>query len=65
MVGASAPTCAWTASANVDWLAVVRGSSGTGSDTVAFAVSPNAQESDRTGTITIAGQTFTVTQHRP
>jgi hypothetical protein len=64
-VTASAATCAWTATVNVDWLAVLRGSSGTGSDTVEYAVSPNLLESDRTGTITIAGQTFTVTQRRP
>jgi len=63
-VTASAATCAWTATANVDWLAVARGSSGTGSDSVAYGVSPNRQDSDRTGTITIAGQIFTVTQAR-
>jgi ABC-type arginine transport system ATPase subunit len=51
--------------ANVDWLSVLRGSSGAGSDTVTFAVLPNLQNSDRTGAITIAGQTFTVTQRRP
>ena len=64
-VTASAATCTWTAMANVDWLTVLHGSSGTGSDTVAFTVAPNVQESDRMGTITIAGQTFTVTQQRP
>jgi hypothetical protein len=31
---------------------------------VTYGVSPNRQDSDRTGTITIAGQTFTVTQQR-
>jgi len=62
---ASAATCTWTSTANVDWLTVLHGSSGTGSDTVTFAVAPNALGSDRMGTITIAGQTFTVTQPRP
>jgi hypothetical protein len=61
-VTASAATCAWTASANVDWLAVVSGSAGTGSNNVGYTISPNLQESGRTGTITIAGQTFTVIQ---
>jgi hypothetical protein len=55
-VTASAATCAWIASVNVDWLAVVRGSSGTGSDTVEYTASPNLQESDRNGTITIAAR---------
>jgi hypothetical protein len=61
-VTASAPACAWTATANVDWLIVNPGSPGAGSGTLTFSVSPNLQESERTGTITIAGQTFTVVQ---
>jgi outer membrane biosynthesis protein TonB len=63
-VTTSAPTCAWTATSNVDWLAVTSGASGTGSGAVAFSVSENHHKSDRTGTMTIAGQTFTVTQLR-
>jgi hypothetical protein len=54
--------CAWTAvSNNVVMLAVVSGASGTGNGTVTYSVFPNPGPA-RTGTLTIAGQTFTVTQ---
>jgi hypothetical protein len=66
MVNASAPTCAWTATSNnADWLVVTSGATGTGSGPVLYSASPNMVDSDRTGTIAIAGQTFTVTQPRP
>ena len=55
--------CAWTASENVGWLDIRSGSSGTGNGTVTFNVSSTGN-STRTGTLTIAGQTFTVTQVR-
>ena len=56
--------CAWTASANVDWLSITSppppaGGSGPGNVTYAAAANSGAP---RTGTLTIAGQTFTVTQ---
>jgi hypothetical protein len=53
--------CAWTATSNVGWLQITSGSSGTGNGTVNFNFS-NFSGSSRTGTLTIAGQTFTVTQ---
>jgi hypothetical protein len=66
MVNASASTCAWTATSNnADWLVVTSGATGTGSGPVLYSASPNMVDSDRTGTITVAGQTFTVTQPRP
>jgi hypothetical protein len=58
------PGCAWTAqvSANaLSWLAVVSGSSGSGNGSVGILIAPLFFGS-RTGTITIAGQTFTVIQ---
>jgi hypothetical protein len=65
-VTASAPTCGWSATSNnSDWLVVVGGSPGTGSGTVSFSVGATADANDRTGTMTIAGQTFTVTQRHP
>jgi hypothetical protein len=59
----SAPLgCAWTAQSNAPWITVTSGSSGSGDGAVGFSVSANTAASQRTGTITIAGQTFTVTQ---
>jgi hypothetical protein len=43
---------------------VLRNSSGTGSCTLDYGVARNPQEVERTGTIVIGGQTFTVTQDR-
>ena len=53
--------CAWTATENAGWLDIDSGSSGTGNGSVRFDVSSTGN-STRTGTLTIAGQTFTVTQ---
>ncbi|KJU86875.1 hypothetical protein MBAV_000931 [Candidatus Magnetobacterium bavaricum] len=54
--------CAWTASSSQGWIVVTSGSSGSGNGTVAYNVAQNTATSPRTGTMTIAGQTFTVTQ---
>jgi hypothetical protein len=54
-------TCLWTATSNVSWITITSGASGTGNGTVNSSVSANS-DSARTGTITIAGQTFTVSQ---
>jgi putative transposon-encoded protein len=53
--------CGWTATSNASWLTVVAGGSGGGNGTVTFAVAANGGGA-RTGTLTIAGLTFTVTQ---
>ena len=53
--------CAWTAVSNVPWIALASASTGTGDSTVSFNVAPNNGPA-RTGTLTIAGHTFTVTQ---
>ena len=55
---------AWTASSNNPWITVTSGSSGSGAGTVGYSVASNSG-SARTGTITIAGQTFTVSQQTP
>jgi Putative binding domain, N-terminal len=54
--------CAWTAVSNVPWVTVTNGGSGSGAGTVEFTVDANATGAARSGTITIAGQTFTVEQ---
>jgi len=61
LVNASSATCAWTATSNNAWLHVTVGASGTGYGKVGYTVDPSTT-SARTGTITVAGQTFTVTQ---
>lgn len=54
--------CAWTAVSNAAFITITAGSSGSGNGTVSYSVSSNAGTSSRTGTMTIAGLTFTVTQ---
>jgi hypothetical protein len=53
--------CTWTAVENASWLDITSGSSGSGNGTVTYQTS-NFNGSQRAGTMTIAGQTFTVTQ---
>ncbi|MFL6212032.1 MAG: Calx-beta domain-containing protein [Pyrinomonadaceae bacterium] len=54
--------CGWTAVSNSNFITINSGSSGNGSGTVSYSVTQNTTTSQRTGTMTIAGQTFTVTQ---
>jgi hypothetical protein len=54
--------CRWDASSNVDWIEVTNGASGTGSGTVRLRVRENRGRDERTGSVGIAGQTFSVTQ---
>ncbi len=59
--------CKWTAASSEPWIQVTSGASGTGNGTVSFYVSPNSPVANqgapaRTGTISIAGYTYTVTQ---
>ena len=58
---ATAPLCTWMAQSNDPWISVSSGASGTGSGSVQLAVATNTRES-RSGTATIAGQTFTIVQ---
>jgi all-beta uncharacterized protein len=60
-VGASAPTCAWTAVSNASFITIKSGASGTGNGSVVLTIAPNSG-SARSGTVTIAGQTFTINQ---
>jgi hypothetical protein len=55
--------CAWTATSQASWIAVTPGQSGTGTGSVTFRVTANSGNR-RTGTMTIAGRTFTVTQDK-
>jgi uncharacterized protein (TIGR03437 family) len=53
--------CGWTVESNVAWIAITSGSFASGSGTVYYTVAADTGAT-RTGTLTIAGQTFTVTQ---
>ena len=54
--------CAWTAVSNTSWLTVTAGASGSGNGTVSFSAAANTSTSQRTGSLTVGGQTFNVTQ---
>ena len=58
----AASGCTWAAISNASWITITSGISGSGSGTVGYSVAANTNTSSRTGTLTIAGQTFTVTQ---
>ena len=53
--------CAWTAVSN-SFIIITSGGSGSGDGTVQFSVPANGDSTIRNGTITVAGQTFTVYQ---
>ena len=54
--------CNWTATSNASWLVITSNSSVTGNGVVNYSVLANTNVSSRTGTLPIAGQTFTVAQ---
>jgi hypothetical protein len=61
-VSASSSTASWTAVSNASWVNITSGASGVGNNAVAYTVTPNTTSASRVGTLTVAGQTFTVTQ---
>ena len=54
--------CAWQAVSNESWITITSSATGNGSGTVGYSVAVNSSGRRRTGTITIAGQTFSVKQ---
>ena len=58
-------TASWTAASNVSWISITSAKSGAGSATVTYSVSSNTTTAARTGTLAIAGLTFTVSQAAP
>jgi hypothetical protein len=60
-VATDSTQCRWTAAANVPWITILAGGEGSGSGVVSFRAEP-AIGSQRTGTITIAGQAVQVDQ---
>jgi hypothetical protein len=58
--------CASTAISNVSWITVTSNASGTGNNLlVLFSIAANTGTTTRTGTLTIAGQIYTVVQPAP
>lgn len=55
-------SCGWAAISNAAWITINGAASGSGNGTVNYSVASNSDTSQRTGTMTIAGLTFTVTQ---
>jgi hypothetical protein len=53
--------CGWNAASNAAWITITSGAMGTDNGAVNYLVSANS-ESNRSGSITVAGQTFNVTQ---
>jgi uncharacterized protein (TIGR03437 family) len=65
-VTVTAPSgCTWTAASGASWITTTSGSSGSGNGTVNYSVAANTGTASRTGTLTIRGNTFTLTQDGP
>ena len=59
---ARSPSCAWTAASTAPWITIVSDLSGVGAGVVGVSASANPESATRTGTVTVGGQAFTVTQ---
>jgi hypothetical protein len=54
--------CPWSAASSASWLLLTSNTEGSGTGTVAYAAAGNPDTTPRTGTITIAGRSFTLRQ---
>lgn len=62
-IGVTAPAgLGWTAASNADWITVAPPNGGTGNGSVNYTVAANTNTNPRSGTISVAGQTFTARQ---
>ncbi|MGH9822977.1 MAG: BACON domain-containing protein, partial [Blastocatellia bacterium] len=57
--------CAWTATSNESWIRITSAATGTGNGVISFVAASNAGGGARTGTISVADQTFIVDQAGP
>jgi hypothetical protein len=57
--------CSWNVFSNNPWLTITSSGSGSGSAAVSFQVTANPGTQARVGTLTVGGQTLTVTQIAP
>ena len=58
----AASDCDWSARSNTNWIRVTSGGNSSGSGQISYTVTRNSRPTARTGTLTIGGWTFTVTQ---
>jgi hypothetical protein len=56
------PGCGWGATSNATWIAITGSLPGSGPGALNFSVSANTTPAARMGTLTVAGQTLTLTQ---
>jgi hypothetical protein len=61
-VKAKLSDCAWSAISNDSFITLTGATSGVGSGTVSYSVAANTNSTPLTGTITIADETFTITE---
>jgi hypothetical protein len=62
-IAVTAPaTCGWTATSSAPWLVLPDAGQGTGNGSVSYTVTRNLETFDRTATVSVADQTFTLTQ---
>ncbi|MBS1811208.1 MAG: NF038122 family metalloprotease [Acidobacteria bacterium] len=65
IVTASGGTCSWAAVSNNSWITITGGAAGTGNGMVSYTLEANTSAASRTGSLTIAGRVFTITQAAP
>ena len=58
----AAAGCSWTATVSAAWIAITAGSTGSGPGMVTYSIGPNGSTTSRTGSVTVAGQTHSITQ---
>ena len=56
------PGCSWSAVSNMGAVSITAGSGGTGDGSVSYSVSSNQTQGTQSGSLNIAGQTFSITQ---
>jgi uncharacterized protein (TIGR03437 family) len=59
---AAGPGCPWLASSDAPWIKITSPVSGVGGGTASYAIAANTTPAPRSGTITVAGRTFSVSQ---
>jgi len=58
----ASPKCSWSASSSDSWVAITSPSTGSGNGSISFAVASNPTSAPRSTTLTIGGQTFSISQ---
>lgn len=56
------PHCSWSAASSADWISIESGTAAAGGGKVKYHVDRNPSKDDRTGTIAVADQVYTITQ---